>query len=412
MAAAPIIGYRRKRERSAIESNGIVPVQDEDYIRNKRLLRESLRVMTLTEQREKPSLVANTSSSPPGTVNTSSAVLSDNNSITTTDITTFNDDQSVCSSSEFSRLNSLETVYTEEESEDERSRCHRSQYNHYHPPQQQTMSGGIAGGEGIADPTTFIATFKGGRKQYVRKVDYLVDELIRKTRRTLQHQPGSQGQEEGSIPNVIGPHPAVDHALSLLLPPLPLCDFQSIEQSQAGNGSDTHAGSQDGEKCKQQHRPTNLYSGNVTHGDWEIEEISDHGSERPTAPLPSDLESPSCSSSAAMSDDTEDSDMACCDDYHPSICDSRSISSMESEEERSHTMEMCSDDKYFNASSNVQAGTSSNSSQSSSFRTTTTFLSTYGDSSSCLFQSSNSSATSRLINGPDEAEDVVQVGIF
>eukprot|EP01039_Chlorochromonas_danica_P000326 gene326-349_t len=412
MAAAPIVGYRRKRERSAIES-GVVTVQDEDYIRNKRLLRESLKVMTLAEQREKPSSLANAA----GTVGTSSSVvLSDNN--IAADVNTINDDQSVCSNSEFSRLNSLETVNTiisEEESEDERSRSHRSQHHHYHQPQQQQqqqyMSGGIAEGDGIADPTTFIATFKGGRKQYVRKVDYLVDELIRKTRRTLQQQPNSLGQEECSIPNVIGPHPAVDHALSLLLPPLPPCDFQSIEQSQAGAGLDMHGRNQDGENHKQ-HRPTHLYSGNVTHGDWEIEEISDPGSDRPAAPLPSELGSPSCSSSADMSDATEESDMACCDDYHPSICDSPSISSMESEEERSHTMEMCSDDKYFNVSSNVQTGTSSNSSQSSSFRTTTTFLSAYGDSSSCLFQSSNSSATSRLINGPDEAEDVVQVGIF
>lgn len=343
MASAAVLD-RRKRDRSSADF-----LDDSSYVKSKRVLHDCMRNMTLNER---PSEL------PPARLEES--------------IETNNDDQSVCESdagAKLERLNSVETTVSEEESDEERSR-----------PAPQPP-----------EPDNFLAAFKGGRRQYVRKVDYLVDELIRKSQRTAAVRP--HHFQEISIPSAVGPHPAVDHALSLLAPS-PHFSFHSIAkaepqalQPEMDAGKDMKADAPPG-PCEA-HDSTlsargnpSLYSGDITHGDWEIEEL---GSTR-------SIHSP---------DVSEDSDMAYCDDWskHPSICNSHSssMSTMESEDESSHTMEMCSDDKYFSASQTL-----SDSHGSTSFAVGT--RPARGNNSS-----SPTSVGQRIT---DDSEDVDNVGTF
>jgi hypothetical protein len=64
-----------------------------------------------------------------------------------------------------------------------------------------------------------------GKTKYTRKVDYLVDELIRKSRKLARREgltPGMNYCEsfEDIVPSSIGPHPHVDSAIQLKPPPL------------------------------------------------------------------------------------------------------------------------------------------------------------------------------------------------
>ena len=50
---------------------------------------------------------------------------------------------------------------------------------------------------------------KCGRFKYARKVDYLIDEIIRKSRRTFCHS----DEREITVPSSIGPQPTTDQAI-------------------------------------------------------------------------------------------------------------------------------------------------------------------------------------------------------
>lgn len=67
------------------------------------------------------------------------------------------------------------------------------------------------------DQETFIPVLKGGKTKYLRKVDYLVDELIRKSHRTSLAMNGDH-QTIGYLPASIGPQPNVDQALTKAWP--------------------------------------------------------------------------------------------------------------------------------------------------------------------------------------------------
>mmetsp|Transcript_24207 Transcript_24207/g.23262 ORF Transcript_24207/g.23262 Transcript_24207/m.23262 type:complete len:266 (-) Transcript_24207:125-922(-) len=54
---------------------------------------------------------------------------------------------------------------------------------------------------------TFPYTMKGGRIKYVRKIDHLVDELIRKTNKTGEWKGRDNESDWGSIPSSVGPQP-------------------------------------------------------------------------------------------------------------------------------------------------------------------------------------------------------------
>ena len=58
------------------------------------------------------------------------------------------------------------------------------------------------------DTDSFIHVLKGGKPRYIRKIDYLVDDLIRKTNRTLDWV--GNNSELSCIPSSIGPHPLTD----------------------------------------------------------------------------------------------------------------------------------------------------------------------------------------------------------
>ena len=59
-----------------------------------------------------------------------------------------------------------------------------------------------------SDSDSFIRVMKGGKLRYTRRIDMLVDDLIRKTKRTLDWAGNSS--ELSSIPSSIGPHPLTD----------------------------------------------------------------------------------------------------------------------------------------------------------------------------------------------------------
>jgi len=68
--------------------------------------------------------------------------------------------------------------------------------------------------ESTNSSSTFVNPFDyliGAKSKYVRKVDYLIDEVIRKTRRKF----GQCNMNTCFVPSNIGPQPTTDHALSV-----------------------------------------------------------------------------------------------------------------------------------------------------------------------------------------------------
>lgn len=283
-------GSRRKRDRGAVDS-----LAEEEYVRSKRLLHEGFCSLTLADAKH------------PLPIDT--------------------DEQSACEVEGIERLNSTETVASEDSSQ-----------------------------EASTSSDVFFSAFKGGRMQYVRKVDYLVDELIRKTQRTALHRPS---EELACIPASVGPHPASDHAISLLAPaPESKFQFKSINAPSSPEG---------GERPQEPVQKRLLYAGDVTHSDWGIMELA-----APTA-LP--VATAVCEEEEEGEEDG--SDMACCDsdgegaslssDSHEGRrcrgggqgpgrgiagigSSSSSGSAGESDDEPARPMELCSDDKYFTLS--------------------------------------------------------------
>lgn len=73
---------------------------------------------------------------------------------------------------------------------------------------RKRLSNPILPAENDADVAQLLAS---GRKKYQRRIDYLVDEVIRKSKRT-SYQP-SDGEGELLIPASVGPQPTTDQAL-------------------------------------------------------------------------------------------------------------------------------------------------------------------------------------------------------
>eukprot|EP01038_Epipyxis_sp_PR26KG_P008674 gene8674-11719_t len=68
-------------------------------------------------------------------------------------------------------------------------------------------------GNQVESNEEFISVLKGGRRKYLRKVDYLVDELIRKSHRNQNFNSSTNDESQTWIPNSIGPQPGTDNNL-------------------------------------------------------------------------------------------------------------------------------------------------------------------------------------------------------
>jgi hypothetical protein len=126
---------------------------------------------------------------------------------------------------------------------------------------------------------------KGGK--YGRKVDFLIDNLIRKTRRTTEAQ--KYNDFDSQIPHTIGPEPTTDHILSLYIPTDMKVSNNSLTPiitTNSSNSSMFHSG-QAGISFRRSilDQGNNEMKSNVrnppeirvwidkSHGDWEIEEV-------------------------------------------------------------------------------------------------------------------------------------------
>lgn len=168
----------RKRERSQDF------VYDEEYTKSRKVLQDGFKMLSIDHSLENPQAQINNQLIPHHR----------SNSIGESDDLSMIDETREYEGPILPRMRSFDsedcsTISSNPESEDDDRRKHESE--------------------------AFFSMLKGGRRQYVRKVDNLVDDLIRKTRRTEVHPSGTY--EEMSIPSVIGPSPTVDHALSLVL---------------------------------------------------------------------------------------------------------------------------------------------------------------------------------------------------
>jgi hypothetical protein len=150
---------------------------------------------------------------------------------------------------------------------------------------------------------------KTGTRKYGRRVDYLVDELIRKSQRTREtaQQPNWELDLEDVIPNSIGPHPLTDRALGKLWPTVvptekgtamiihrdqKLLEDASEKQDPSNSDdnrmddarSDTSSSSDDSDLgfCVNEHMfvpiSTDFKVGchpanSITHSDWGIEDV-------------------------------------------------------------------------------------------------------------------------------------------
>lgn len=115
------------------------------------------------------------------------------------------------------------------------------------------------------DDLISIVGFKSPR--YRRKVDYLVDEIIKKcTRLNVRHNSigGAINRDHMSdIPDSIGPHPLTSH-LSVILPSHELNNMYDNDDENISNSNINCNNNRDFPK----------HSGNITHTEWFIEELS------------------------------------------------------------------------------------------------------------------------------------------
>ena len=143
------------------------------------------------------------------------------------------------------------------------------------------------------------------KPHYSRKVDFLIDEVIRKSRQKLSHA-AFESEIDGTIPSAVGPHPLTDHAISVAFPlQLILCE-KKTSQKQTILGQHKEVSSfqarrdsmddlfVDCDECGSYESKTAVegegrhsygcgmktiaerasYSGSVTHSDWIMEEVS------------------------------------------------------------------------------------------------------------------------------------------
>lgn len=146
---------------------------------------------------------------------------------------------------------------------------------------------------------TFTHTMKGGRMRYVRKIDYLVDELIRKTNKTVDWKGGDSDADWGNVPSSVGPQPQTDLKISRVIPSDEDEDaddeceyitrarssslvirqaeesFKSMSLSTSARSTALHVRRE--HQLQQQKYPFDPESVNTsitTHSDWPMEEIN------------------------------------------------------------------------------------------------------------------------------------------
>jgi len=166
-----------------------------------------------------------------------------------------------------------------------------------------------------------------GKRKYMRKVDYLVDELIRKTRKTNE-VPQYLREMDTNIPAYVGPSPKTDTALSIIVPfSTEFCSLSKHQKPDSPEMAISHV-----TKGNSSSTPPILLSGEITHADWNIEENSDYCSSG------GDMEDLFGSSNVqkqlfdnADISDGNDSDMACCDESSRQYSSNGSLKSGDSE---------------------------------------------------------------------------------
>jgi len=87
-------------------------------------------------------------------------------------------------------------------------------HNGIQPNTTLQTTGTDTGSSDDSKDNNFVNPFEyliGAKSKYVRKVDYLIDEVIRKTRRKF----GQNNASTCFVPSNIGPQPTTDHALSV-----------------------------------------------------------------------------------------------------------------------------------------------------------------------------------------------------
>lgn len=158
-----------------------------------------------------------------------------------------------------------------------------------------------------------VAMIKGGKRKYVRKVDYLVDELIRKTRKTCDI-PVYVTDTDAYLPPNIGPSPRVDQAISILVPfSTHFCSLSKGQTTPVASYGPTPA------VVEKDYQPI-LLSGEVTHGDWGMEEVGSKDiSSTPVTcstmvPYTGRRSVTSAFECDILEDDGNESDMACCEE--------------------------------------------------------------------------------------------------
>lgn len=142
-----------------------------------------------------------------------------------------------------------------------------------------------------------ISVLKGGQRKYLRKVDYLIDETIRKSQRRIspgRNQRNINFGNDACIPGAVGPSPNIDSHLAKLWP-VPVRRNPNISSdcnSEDFVPADDEA--EEGPRTRGRSRRGQFFEGGghagvLTHTDWGIEEVTTgeagrSGDENPSEP--------------------------------------------------------------------------------------------------------------------------------
>lgn len=243
----------------------------------------------------------------------------------------------------------------------------------------------------------FISMVKGGKRKYVRKVDYLVDELIRKTRKTCDI-PVYASDPDAILPPNVGPSPRTDQAISILVPFS--TNFCSLSKAQNNVSMLEYLPKKpptDGEV-----QPI-LLSGEVTHSDWGIQEVgagcTGVGTSTSLVPYHRRVGDDADFDSDGLIDEGNESDMACYDESSHRYSTNSSLGSGDS------GMMVDSDD-------DMMAG----SCRSAAFDESSSALSRFDHGGRHSPWSANTSVktvfTKSAITDDDEDDEIINVGTF
>lgn len=392
----------KKRERSE--------VSDDTYLKNKRILQEGFRSLSIV-----PESLSQVPSSPSRQISPTYKVYSVHNNCPSHDLFRSDSLESTCSCGQNTAENNPRPVAGPEpppglgSSRDRRFSISSS-------PSSDGYSDEDDDPMHAAQREMFVSMVKGGKRKYVRKVDYLVDELIRKTRKTKE-VPLYLNDLDAAIPANIGPSPRTDQALSILVPFS--TDFCSLSRSQhavinevhgshslrMGANSTTHT-----DTIETDMQPI-LLSGEITHSDWGMEEVAQKSSPTNQNYYPmtrgdsvTALNPQESYTSSDVSVDN-DSDMACCDESSKKYSSNNSLQSGHSGmlvDDSSDADEY--DDDLFGASSCRSIAFDENSSMAG--RCDLSRLSPWSACTSVKTVMTRNAATD------DEEDDVINVGTF